>query len=110
MKVVGRFDNSAANPLNPNRPPRDVIWGEMITDEMVNGFLYMTKKGQDLTRPGERDDLAEIFARQPEDYRNQRKAERLRTSARPKRRKPNRRARPGNDGKSKIARGRIDRA
>ena len=78
LKVVGHFDNSAANPRNPNSPPKEVAWGEGITDEMLNGYLFMTRKGQDLTRPGERDDLAEIFARQPEDYRNRRKAERRR--------------------------------
>ena len=76
LRVIGHFDNSEANPRNLSRPPKDVLWGEAITEEMCNGFLFMTKKGQDLTRPGERDDLAEIFARQPEDYRNQRKAER----------------------------------
>ncbi|MDB5352042.1 MAG: Peroxiredoxin, partial [Planctomycetota bacterium] len=78
LNVVAHFDNTAANPRNPNHPPTDVFWGEAITEEMCNGFLFMTKKGQDLTRPGERDDLSEIFARQPEDYRNIRKAERRR--------------------------------
>jgi mono/diheme cytochrome c family protein len=81
LKVVAHFDNSAANPLNPHKPPQDVYWGEAITEEMCNAFLFMTKKGQDLTRPGERDDLGEIFAGQPEGYRNIRKAERLQREA-----------------------------
>ncbi|MHB1561778.1 MAG: hypothetical protein ACYC61_30380, partial [Isosphaeraceae bacterium] len=35
---------------------------EATTDEMCIGFIAVTKKGQDLTRPGEKDDLLEIFA------------------------------------------------
>ena len=36
-------------------------WGEATTDEMCLGFVAVTKKGQDLTRPGEKDDLHDIF-------------------------------------------------
>ena len=57
VKVVAHFDNSADNPRNPNKPPKDVKWGEATTDEMCIGFIAVTKKGQDLTRPGEKDDL-----------------------------------------------------
>jgi hypothetical protein len=32
----------------------------------------VTKKGQDLTRPGEKDDLMDIFKAQIEGYRNKR--------------------------------------
>ena len=32
------YDNSAANPLNPHSPPRDVVWGDESTDEM--GICY----------------------------------------------------------------------
>ncbi len=42
-------------------------WGEGTTDEMCIGFLAMTKKGQDLTKPGERDDLNQIFEKQAEE-------------------------------------------
>jgi peroxiredoxin len=72
VKVVAHFDNSASNPRNPNKPPKDVAWGEATTDEMCIGFIALTKKGQDLTRPGEKDDLREIFRAQVDDYRRKR--------------------------------------
>jgi hypothetical protein len=72
VKVVAHFDNSAANPRNPNKPPKAVSWGEATTDEMCIGFIAVTKKDQDLTRAGERDDLLEIFKSQLEDYRKKR--------------------------------------
>ena len=40
--VEAEFDNSAANRLNPNSPPRDVKRGEGTTDEMLFGFLSVT--------------------------------------------------------------------
>ena len=42
-------------------PPKEVKWGEATTDEMCIGFIGVTKKGQDLTRPGEKDDYMDIF-------------------------------------------------
>jgi peroxiredoxin len=39
VEVVARYDNSAANPLNPSSPPRRVRFGEQTTDEM--GFAIM---------------------------------------------------------------------
>jgi len=35
------YDNSAANPLNPNHPPRLVTWGEQSTDEMCELHLEL---------------------------------------------------------------------
>ncbi len=67
LRVVAHFDNSTANPRNPKNPPVDVKWGEGTTDEMCIGFLAMTKKGQDLTKPGEKDDLNQIFQKQGEE-------------------------------------------
>jgi hypothetical protein len=64
---VAHFDNSAGNPRNPNKPPKPVSWGEATTDEMCIGFIAVTKKGQDLTRAGETDDLQQIFGRQHEE-------------------------------------------
>jgi peroxiredoxin len=62
LNVVSHYDNSAANPRNPLRDaPKLVTWGEATTDEMCVGFIAATKKGQDLTKPGEKDDLNEIF-------------------------------------------------
>ena len=76
VNVVGHYDNTAANPRNPHKPPKLVKWGEATTDEMCVGFIAVTKKGQDLTRPGEKDDLMEIFGKQMEEYRQQREKER----------------------------------
>ncbi|MBY0231787.1 MAG: redoxin family protein [Gemmataceae bacterium] len=42
LEVEGVFDNSAGNPLNPSRPPRDVREGEETTDEMLYAFLGAT--------------------------------------------------------------------
>ncbi len=42
VEVEGVFDNSAANPLNPSRPPRDVREGDQTTDEMLYAFLGAT--------------------------------------------------------------------
>jgi peroxiredoxin len=71
LKIVAHFDNSADNPHNPNSPPKLVEWGEATTDEMCIGFIALTKKGQDLTRPGEKDDLSEIFKKQRDERRKQ---------------------------------------
>ena len=57
LNVVSHYDNTSSNPRNPNKPPKLVKWGEATTDEMCVGFIAVTKKGQDLTRPGEKDDL-----------------------------------------------------
>jgi hypothetical protein len=35
------YDNSAGNPLNPNRPPREVRWGEATTEEMLFCPVYV---------------------------------------------------------------------
>ncbi len=72
LLVTAHFDNSASNPRNPHKPPKLVTWGEATTDEMCIGFLAVTKKGQDLTRPGARDDLMEIFRKQVDEYRAKR--------------------------------------
>jgi mono/diheme cytochrome c family protein len=42
IDVEAVYDNSAANPRNPSRPPRDVAWGEGTTDEMCIAFLRIT--------------------------------------------------------------------
>ncbi len=56
VRVVGRFDNSD-RPENPHRPPQLVKFGHGSTEEMCVGYLAVVKAGQDLTRPGEKDDL-----------------------------------------------------
>ena len=72
LNVVAHYNNSESNPHNPNKPPKLIKWGEATTDEMCVGFLAVTKKGQDLTRRGEKDDLMEIFMKQREEYREKR--------------------------------------
>ncbi len=68
--LVSHYDNSSSNLRNPNRDnPKLVKWGEATTDEMCIGFLGVTKKGQDLTRPGEKDDYNEILMKQQEEMR-----------------------------------------
>jgi peroxiredoxin len=64
LEVVSHYDNSASNPRNPNKPPKPMHWGEATTDEMCIGFVALVKTGQDLTKPGEKDDLGEIMMRE----------------------------------------------
>jgi hypothetical protein len=65
VNVVAHFDNSA-HPRNPNSPPKLVKFGPNADDEMCVGYIAVVKKGQDLTLPGSRDDLFQIFLRQRE--------------------------------------------
>ena len=45
LEVEALYDNSAANPNNPNSPPRLVTFGEQTTDEMCFVFLGATSEG-----------------------------------------------------------------
>ncbi|WP_435009726.1 redoxin family protein [Tundrisphaera lichenicola] len=58
LKVRAHYDNTTDH---------EVRWGEATTDEMCIGFLAVVKKDQDLTKPGEKDDLGEIFRQQRRD-------------------------------------------
>jgi hypothetical protein len=74
VKVVAHYDNSAGNPKRPkDMKAGEVRWGEATTDEMCIGFVAVTKKGQDLTRPGEKDDLGDLFKAQADDFRKKRR-------------------------------------
>ena len=42
VDIEAHYDNSSANPLNPNNPPKTVTWGEQTTDEMCLAFLSFT--------------------------------------------------------------------
>jgi len=42
LDVTAVYDNSSANPRNPNNPPREMRWGEQTTDEMCLVFLAYT--------------------------------------------------------------------
>ena len=48
----------------PAQPAEARQVGPEVTDEMCVGFIGVVKKGQDLTRPGEKDDLFEILTKQ----------------------------------------------
>jgi hypothetical protein len=48
IEMLAHFDNSAANPRNPSKPPIEVRWGEQTTDEMCIGFLQVTRDDQHL--------------------------------------------------------------
>jgi hypothetical protein len=65
VHVEGHFDNSA-HPRNPNHPPKRVRWGPNSTDEMCVGYLAVVKARQDLTQPGEKDDLFSMLVDQCE--------------------------------------------
>jgi mono/diheme cytochrome c family protein len=42
LAVEAEYDNTAANPFNPSRPPKDVRNGDGTTDEMLFAFLGVT--------------------------------------------------------------------
>jgi len=42
IELTAAWDNSAANPHNPNKPPRDVTWGERTVDEMGHAAILYT--------------------------------------------------------------------
>src|SRR5204862_311020 len=68
VRVVAHYDNSP-HARNPHRPPKLVKWGPEVTDEMCVGYIAAVKAGQDLTRPGEKDDLCEILVKQDHKHR-----------------------------------------
>ncbi len=64
IEALAHFDYSRANPNNTFREQTKmpvVTWGEATTDEMCIGFIGVVKKHQDLTKPGELDDLRHIL-------------------------------------------------
>ncbi len=50
VTLEARYDNSAANPRNPNSPPKPVRWGEQTTDEMCLAYLNFTVDAESLTQ------------------------------------------------------------
>ncbi len=48
LSLTTYFDNSAANPNNPNIPPKVVRWGEATTDEMALAFIGFTLDAETL--------------------------------------------------------------
>ena len=47
--MVAHFDNSATNPRNANRPPKDIHWGEATYDEMCIAFMEITRDAEHLS-------------------------------------------------------------
>jgi hypothetical protein len=59
LEMLAHFDNSASNPVNPNKPPAVVTWGEETTNEMCIGFLQLTRDDEHLgNRPPPRTRVA----------------------------------------------------
>ncbi|MDL2716357.1 MAG: c-type cytochrome [Acidobacteriota bacterium] len=49
MDVQASYDNSADNSNNPNKPPKDVTWGENTSDEMCLCYVSFTIDSENLT-------------------------------------------------------------
>lgn len=54
LTLKARYDNSAANPRQPNNPPKSVAWGEATTDEMCIAFIGYIADNED-------DPMAKLF-------------------------------------------------
>jgi hypothetical protein len=50
LRCLATYDNSAANPANPN-PDAVVRTGQQSWDEMFNGYYELALADEDLTRP-----------------------------------------------------------
>ena len=49
LAMIYTYDNSAENPRNPDRPPREVFWGQRSADEMGDLWIQvLTKNDKDL--------------------------------------------------------------
>ncbi len=49
LAMTFTYDNSAENPRNPTRPPREVLWGQRSADEMGDLWIQvLTKNDPDL--------------------------------------------------------------
>jgi hypothetical protein len=55
VDVVAVYDNSEGNRRNPNKPPKDVSWGEGTADEMCIAFLRVTVDAERLDHRPPRD-------------------------------------------------------
>lgn len=65
IDVTAVYDNSPANPLNPNNPPKRVTFGEQTTNEMLFGFVGMTAdNGTRVPVKRELPDLKKLLLRQ----------------------------------------------
>jgi tetratricopeptide (TPR) repeat protein len=66
LQMRGTYDNSAANPRNPHRPPKRVVWGQNTSDEMGDLWVQLVPQrggessvlGEDVARKARAEDLA----------------------------------------------------
>ena len=71
IDVEAVYDNSSANPLNPNNPPKLVTFGEQTTNEMLFGFVGLTAdQGNRVPVKREPIDLKKLLLRQLTGSRN----------------------------------------
>ena len=63
LEIVARFDNSAANPTNPD-PAETVMWGEQTWEEMALAFVEVAKP---LVAPEEATPALAATSAEPED-------------------------------------------
>jgi len=58
VSLVAHYDNSSANPKNPNNPPKQVTFGEQTTNEMCFAFFSYTFDGEhDANKSPEQGDM-----------------------------------------------------
>jgi len=50
LDLVAHYDNSSANPHNPNNPPKKVVFGEQTTNEMCFAFFTYTFDSEHLVK------------------------------------------------------------
>lgn len=55
INITATFDNSAANPRNPNSPPRHTDWGERTVDEMGLVLFAFTVDAEKAATPGQQE-------------------------------------------------------
>jgi hypothetical protein len=51
IELMAAWDNSAANSRNPNKPPRNVYWGERTVDEMGHAAILYTYEDETADQP-----------------------------------------------------------
>ena len=51
IELMAAWDNSAANPRNPNQPPRNVYWGERTVDEMGHAAILYAFEDETADQP-----------------------------------------------------------
>jgi peroxiredoxin len=74
LHLLAHFDYAHDNPnVSDPKDLKPITWGEATTDEMCIGFIGLVKANQDLTRPGEKDDLRSILQAQEDELRERAK-------------------------------------